>query len=167
MNKKSDYQRVSTHEQLFSASGVIAAANKIVADRFGLTPENASTNPAFMTPDRLAEQTQGKCELFLLVVSGVAVGTIGIEAAPDNPDLWYIERLAVLPEEQGNGYGVALMNFAHAAIRDRGAHFSSVAIINENTELKAWYSKLGYEETGKRVFEHLPFTVCFMKKGLS
>lgn len=177
MEKKLQFKPIAKEEDIHIAAQLIAAANIPVAKKLGLTPENAPSSPAFMTAERLTAQVTEPAfievtvdkvrDFFMLYVSDVAIGTVAIEASPDDPGLFFIERLAVLPEAQGKGYGVALMNYAHEQIRAQGGSASSVAIINENTELKAWYEKIGYRETAQRVFEHLPFTVCFMKKELS
>ncbi len=42
----------------------------------------------------------------------------------------------------------------------------SVGLVDENAVLKRWYAALGFRETGKKRFAHLPFTVCFMEKAL-
>ena len=153
-------------EDISKAAAVIADANRIVADKLDFTPNNAPTNPAFITPEKLKQQITDDRHFFVLCTPEV-VGTIAIEQSPDDQELFFIERLAVHPEEQGKGYGIALMDFAHAKICELGGKACSVAIINENTGLKAWYSYQSYKETGTRRFGHLPFTVCFMRKELA
>ncbi|MEJ6951365.1 hypothetical protein [Natronospora cellulosivora (SeqCode)] len=38
-----------------------------------------------------------------------------------------------------------------------------IGVINENKVLKEWYIDLGFLETGRKNFSHLPFEVCFME----
>lgn len=39
----------------------------------------------------------------------------------------------------------------------------SIGIIAEHTQLKKWYSKIGFTEGHIQKFDHLPFNVLYMK----
>ena len=149
-----------------AAVKVLREANATIAKELKLTPENAPTHPAFISTERFKEQfTHGK-EFYVAELKGQIVGLVGIEKAPAEHATFYIERLAVLPEFRHQGIGKYLMDCAtDRAIENRGK-MVSVAIINENTRLKKWYCQLGFVEKETKHFEHLPFTVCFMKKEL-
>jgi ribosomal protein S18 acetylase RimI-like enzyme len=162
-----NFQTVCTDDDIRAAARILRKANEPVAQKLGFTRENAPTNPAFITAEKLKQQLSEKRDFYMMVRKNEAIGTIAIEKAPENNTLYYIERLAVLPEKQGKGYGRLLVQFAFDTIRERGGTSTSVAIINENTGLKEWYSGLGFCETGTRRFDHLPFTVCFMEKALA
>lgn len=75
-----------------------------------------------------------------------------------------MEKLAVLPEYRHKNYGAELVRFVFDYIRNRGGQKLSIGIIDEHTVLKYWYKELGFKEIGTQVFNHLPFTVCFMEK---
>jgi ribosomal protein S18 acetylase RimI-like enzyme len=167
MSKNFDFQSILSDKDIRTAAEIIRKANEIVAKKIGLTRENAPTNPAFITPESLRNQISNERNFYLLSVSGEAIGTVAVEKAPAEEGLYYIERLAVLPDRQGRGYGKSLMEFAFDLIQSKGGKTTSVAIINENPGLKEWYGTLGFIETGLKRFEHLPFTVCFMKKELA
>ncbi len=82
---------------------------------------------------------------------------------PDD-DLYYIEKLAVLPEDRHSGFGRMLMDLALDHVRERGGKTISISLIDENRVLKRWYQDYGFVETEVRRFEHPPFAVCFMEK---
>lgn len=91
------------------------------------------------------------------------MGCVGIED-PQKDDTFYIERLAVLPDYRHKRIGRRLMDYAFEKIKSYNGKTVSIGIIDENTVLKEWYKKYGFEETGIKKFDHLPFTVCFLQK---
>ena len=128
-----------------------------VAERFGLTEENCPKSPAFYTEDRVRADLARGVRYYLLERDGDICGCVALEQA--NPEVGYLERLAVLPECRGQGYGQALVEHVLAEAR-------SIGIISEDTRLKEWYRRLGFVQTATRTFEHLPFTVAFMEIAL-
>lgn len=68
---------------------------------------------------------------------------------PDGTALM-IENVAVSPAAQGHGYGRALMAFAESQARERGAPALTLYTNELMTENLALYTRLGYEETGRR-----------------
>jgi ribosomal protein S18 acetylase RimI-like enzyme len=92
------------------------------------------------------------------------VGFVAIEKADDK--VYYLDKLAVLPEYRHKGYGGKLVEFVSNFVKKHNGQKVSLGMINESTVLKKWYQKLGFKETGTQSFEHLPFTVCFMEKSL-
>ena len=92
------------------------------------------------------------------------MGFVAIEKADEN--LYYLEKLSVLPEYRHNGYGKELLQFVCDTAAAKGAKKLSIGIIYEQAVLKDWYKDIGFRETGTRKFEHLPFTVGFMEIDL-
>ena len=137
-----------------------------VAAEFGLTEKNCPSNPAFIKKESLKEQINNNRIFYLLYQDDKPVGSVAIEKSPDQPGVYYIERVAVLPEYRHKGFGKELMKFATRRIISMGGKKISIAIIDENRILKNWYANQGFIESGIRKFEHLPFTVCFMHKLL-
>lgn len=133
-----------------------------VADDFGITRENAPTNPAFADEDSLSKMIEKGVSLFGAYYDSRRAGFVALENAGSG--CWYMERLAVLPEYRHKGIGRKLMDFAFAAVKDRGGSKISIGIIDENKVLKNWYTEYGFIETGTKAFKHLPFEVCFMEK---
>jgi len=143
--------------------GLINEAFLTVAAELGLTPENAPTNPAFITEEAILEQARKKPTAFYgWYEGGELAGCYALEKA--NETTWYLERLAVRPSRRHAGLGGALLDDCLARVRKEGGEKVSIAIIDENVRLKTWYMEQGFAETGKKTFPHLPFTVCFMEK---
>jgi ribosomal protein S18 acetylase RimI-like enzyme len=159
-------QRVRPDENLEIIVSVLHQAFGTVAAQFNLNEINNPSNPAFITVETLSRQLRGKIILYMLQLDQKPAGSIAIEKSPDQPGTYYIERVSVVPEFRHHGFGKRLMEFAVDRIIEKGGIKASVAIINENKVLKTWYRGLGFEETGIRKFDHLPFTVCFMHKVL-
>jgi diamine N-acetyltransferase len=132
-----------------------------VAIDFNLTKENAPTNPAFLPIEKMDESIQNKVEYFVAKENDILVGCIAIQPSK-NENEYYIERLCVLPEYRHRKIGFELLNKAIEEIKKREMKHIRIGIINENTVLKTWYKKNGFQEYETKKFEHLPFTVCFM-----
>lgn len=133
-----------------------------VADEFNITRENAPTNPAFAEADTLIKMKEKGIEMYGAYEDDKCVGFVAIQKAREG--CFYMERLAVLPEYRHNGYGKDLIDFVFDYVKNHSGKKISIGIINKNRILKDWYIKNGFDETGKRVFKHLPFEVCFMDK---
>lgn len=57
----------------------------------------------------------------------------------------WINRLAVVPEMQGKGIGMLMVQYAERAFRDKGLAIFSCLINEENTRSKQMFGALGYE----------------------
>jgi len=158
-------REIDNENELRNGARVIRNAFKTVALEFNLTRENNPTHPSFMTTGRLREDRNRGVRFFGLFPEDGQIGFIAIERA--DAALYYVERLAVLPEYRHRGYGQRLMEFAFEYIRANDGTKVSIGIINEQIILKNWYKGLGFEETSTREFAHLPFAVCFMEKVIT
>ena len=119
-----------------------------VTEDFGITRENTPTNPAFLSKDRFLEHLENDVTLFGLFDEKQMAGCIAIEAAPNEKGVFYLERLAVLPEYRHWGYGKNLMDRAFDYAGDRNAATVSIAVIDEHEVLKSWYINYGFEISG-------------------
>ena len=135
-----------------------------VANDFNLTKEYAATNPAFIEADALNKMHEKNISMFAVYKKDVQIGFVAIEKADDK--LYYMEKLAILPEYRHKGYGKSAMDFVVEYIKSKGGERVSIGIINENTVLKNWYISYGFAETETKVYRHLPFNVCFLVKKL-
>jgi diamine N-acetyltransferase len=151
-------------DEIDELASVISNSFMTVAKDFHITQENCPTNPTFITSDKLIVSKNKGIKYYGLFRSGVQLGCVAIEKAKD--DVFYMERLAVVPEHRHKGYGKELTDFAFKYAGCQGGKKVSIGIINENIELKDWYIKYGFTETSIRKYDHLPFTVCFMEKRI-
>ena len=157
-------REVQSETEMADSVVVIRESFATVARDMNLTAENAPTNPAFLQLDGLKALREKGLFLFSCFRNGRQVGFIAIEKA--SPELYYLEKVAVLPAQRHRGIGARLLDFGCAWVRTQGGQRISIALINENTILKQWYAAYGFRETGLKHFAHLPFTVCFMEKLL-
>lgn len=132
-----------------------------VARRFRLTPKNCPKHPSNYTRQWVEKDLEQGVSYFILIADGTAVGCVGVEHASE--DTCYMERLAVLPQQRGKGYGTRLARYAIGRAEAMGASTVSIGIIAADTGLKDFYNRLRFEEGQTQTFAHLPFEVVFMK----
>ena len=135
-----------------------------VANEFNITRENAPTNPAFIEIGSLHAMKQKGIDIYGAYINNILIGLVAIEKSNDS--LYFMEKLAVLPEYRHNGYGSRLIDFVVETVKEAGGNKISIGIINENKVLKDWYIKNGFSETGIKQFPHLPFSVCFLERAV-
>jgi GNAT superfamily N-acetyltransferase len=155
-------REILENDALEESVNVLRAAFLTVADDFNLTPENCPTNPAFVTVDRLVRLKEKGARFFGLYEGNRQIGFVAVERASDS--VYYMEKLAVLPEFRHRGHGKRLVDFVDEYVRGQEGTRISIGIMDGNIVLKEWYKTHGYVETNMRQFRHLPFTVCFMEK---
>lgn len=144
---------------------IIADSFKTVADEFNLTKKNCPTHPSFISFKKLKESKDKGLRLFGFFENNKQVGFVAIEKATNI--LYYLEKLAVLPEFRHKGYGKILISFVFDFVKKAGGKKISIAIIDKSKILKDWYISNGFVEKNKKDFEKLPFTVCFLEKVLN
>ncbi|HYR02442.1 MAG TPA: GNAT family N-acetyltransferase [Syntrophobacteria bacterium] len=156
--------RLATREEAPRLAGIIRAAFRDVAERFGLTAETAPTHPSLCTAAWI-EKALDKGVAYYVGEDGASVwGCVALERA--NPDVCYLERLAVLPEFRRKGLGKSLVDHVLKEAGTLGARRVEIGIIATHRELKDWYFRLGFRAIKTVRFEHLPFAVMFMGRAL-
>jgi N-acetylglutamate synthase-like GNAT family acetyltransferase len=136
-----------------------------VAERYGLTRENAPTHPYFCTEEWVKTAMDKGVRFFVLEYNGKSVGCVAIENGGEGK--YFMERLAILPEARRMGLGKALVKRALEAAGRSGARDLLIGVIAGELDLLDWYRRLGFSEVGRKSFEHLPFEVVFMSHRLS
>lgn len=153
--------QVKNKEQLNICLDIIRSSFLTVAEEFCLTENNCPSHTAFMTIDKLQKQFDDGRPIFLFYQDGIPVGYFSLLKCRDEE--WELNNLAVLPSYRHLGIGKAMVDYAVATVKNYGGPKISIRIIEENTLLKNWYLKLGFTHVSTHKFEHLPFTVGFMK----
>ena len=141
---------------------LIRTAFSDVARRFGLTPENTPKHPSNCTEQWVVEAMGKGVRYYGLDTEDALCGCVALERAGD--DVFYLERLAVLPRFRRRGWGRALVDHACLEARAAGATRLEIGIIDAQTELKSWYVGLGFVQTRTAEYRHLPFTVCHLNR---
>jgi N-acetylglutamate synthase-like GNAT family acetyltransferase len=154
--------RFCTQEDIGVLVEIIRRSFHDVAERFGLTPENAPRHPSNCTEAWIQRDMDQGVTFFIIENGNLVSGCAAVERA--NPEECYLKRLAVLPGRRRQGLGRALVDRVFAEAKRLGAHRVSIAIIAEQTELKNWYRGIGFVEGDTREFPHLPFRVTFMSR---
>jgi ribosomal protein S18 acetylase RimI-like enzyme len=157
--------RDATGEDAEVVARVIRTSFRDVALRFGLTPENAPTHPSNCQFDWIQSELSRGVSYYLLCSHGLVAGCVALESASHS--VAYLERLGVLPEQRGRGFGGELVRHCLRQARSAGATVVSVGVIAEHTELVSWYERLGFARAGTRRFPHLPFRVSYLDCVLS
>ncbi|MBE6750890.1 MAG: GNAT family N-acetyltransferase [Ruminococcaceae bacterium] len=155
--------QVEKKEQLNICLEIIRSSFITVAEEFGLTENNCPSHTAFITMDKLEKQYDSR-PMFLFYQNSIPVGCFSLTKC--NDEEWELNNLAVLPEYRHLGIGKALVDYAVATVKNYGGNKISIGIIEENSTLKNWYLKLGFNHISTRKFEHLPFTVGLMEMKL-
>jgi len=145
-------------------AGVIRRSFQDVAVRFSLTRDNCPKHPSNCATAWVEADLERGVQYFILSHNSEPIGCVGLEKA--GSDLFYLERLAVLPERRRNGFGRRLVDHALSLAEAGNAHRVSIGVIAEQTELKEWYARLGFVEKETKRFPHLPFRVTFMELNI-
>jgi GNAT superfamily N-acetyltransferase len=157
-------KQILTSSEIKSSVKVIQDSFSTVANDFGLTIQNCPTNSAFIKEYDLLKMEEKGANMFGLFKEENQIGFVALEKSSSNSALFYLEKLAVLPEYRNKGYGRLLMNFALDEARKNNGKKISIGIINENLKLKKWYIDYGFIELTVKQYPHLPFDVCLLEK---
>ena len=149
---------------LSEAGAVIRRAFAPVAAAFDLTSQNCPGNGAFISLERLEKDWARGVSMAGLFNGDRMRGFVAWKPRKAS-SIWYIEKLAVVPEAQGLGFGSALLGHAVEHIVLAGGTGISIGIINDNLALSAWYERRGFIRTGTRQFPNLPFLTCYLERA--
>lgn len=159
------FTAVMTESNLLDSVDIIRKSFSTVAQQFGLTRENASTNPAFIELKNLRKMQGKGISMFGVFAESVQIGFVAIEKNADNE--FYMERLAVLPNQRHKGYGRQIVKYASDYVIAQKGRELFISVLGTNEVLKSWYCELGFKEFAIKHFSYLPFPVCYMKKHLN
>jgi diamine N-acetyltransferase len=161
-----DFVFINPEKDLSAIIKVLNISHGTVAKDFGFTKDNNPTNNAFIDEQTLRVQLNKGIDLYSMSNKSKLIGCIAIEKSTKETDTFYIEKVSIIPKFRNHGYGVKLMDFAITKIKELGGRVISIALIDSNIKLKNWYLSQGFNVTGTKDFEHLPFKVCFMNKKI-
>ncbi len=143
----------------------IRTSFRTVAERFGLTKENAARHPSNCEEDWVRKDMERGVVYYALEIGGRVAGCVALERVDDAG--CYLERLSVLPGHRRQGLGKVLVEHVFAEARRLGLRRVGIAMIAEQEELKAWYKGFGFVEGVTKEYPHLPFRVTFMSRMLA
>jgi ribosomal protein S18 acetylase RimI-like enzyme len=136
----------------------IKASN--VDQRISVRPMSAADLPEVSRVDHLAFDLEWRNsqEMLGLALSQASVATvaelgdalIGYQISTQGPMGGHLARLAVLPDQQGQGVGSALVGALLESFRQRGMHRVTVNTQADNLASLAIYRKCGFHPTGEK-----------------
>lgn len=140
---------------------VLKIAKKTYWDTF--SPHNpADVMRGYMqsafTPAGLLAELQNPASTFLLAYDGDALaGYIKVNDAPAQTELHdasslELERIYLLEEHQGKGFGKALLEKAVAIAEQRGCKFLWLGVWEHNRKALAFYERCGFVRFGEHPF---------------
>ena len=121
---------------------------------------------AFETAERIEQRMRAGEETALGLLRCDPVATVSYSQAEGGQTVGEIKRLCVLPAFRGEGYGVLLMEYAEARLRELGVLEADIALVAEFEKLARFYCDIGYCAGDVKRFDSLPFEVLFMRKSL-
>lgn len=95
---------------------------------------------------------------------GDVVGAIQLRDAGSERN---VERLAVVPERQGEGIATRLLDRVEAHARDRGDDRLRLATVADHPFLVEWYGRRGYETVGTSGSPALTHGFVLLEKSLA
>lgn len=158
------YKPINTYQELKDSVTVIRNSFATVAAQFKLTPENAPTNPAFIELQHLQRMQEKGIVLFGVFYDVVQIGFVAVEKKAENE--FYMERLAVLPQYRHRGFGREIVNYVADYVAGQRGSRVLIGMMDQYTQLKAWYRSLGFEELYVTRHARIPFPVCYMERKL-
>ena len=157
-------QKIDKNKEIPQMVAVIQNAFKTAAIEFNLTPHNCPSHPSFITEEKLISIIESGVSFFGLYNKDFLIGLVALEQGEEN--VYYLEKLCVLPEFRNCGYGTILVNHIFDTVRNLKGSKVSIAIIDKDEDLKMWYKSKGFIEMNIKNFDTLPFSVCFLEKLL-
>ncbi len=121
-----------------------AAVHALVHEAYGLWIPRLGRVPGPMKDDYI--RRIGANQVWVLDQDGEIVGLVVLE---EQPEYLLLENVAVLPSEQGKGYGRMLIAFAEQEAVRRGLSEVQLCTNMRMVENIALYAHLGFAEIGR------------------
>lgn len=95
------------------------------------------------TPDALTKQMQEGQTFMLLQENGTPVGFAAFSVKDPETQVYKLNKIYLLPETQGKGYGKLLLQAVEQEVKSRGAHTLDLNV-NRYNKAKSFYERCGY-----------------------
>ncbi len=134
---------------------LVRIARKTFIDAFGPMhdPDDMQAYlDAEFTHEAFAEKIQDKSACFFLFGVEEWQGYLRINLPDKVGHPLELQRIYILEEAQGKGYGRMAMEFYENLAKDAGANSVVLGVWDEDPRAIGFYSHLGYQKTGRRPF---------------
>lgn len=153
----------SAESELDLCLDLIRSAFATVAEERGFTEATVPDHTAYTSRLDLEQLQARGARFFLARVDDQPAGCV-VLAPGRRADRPTLQKLAVLPAHRQGGIGRTLVQRVIAEARLAGAESLGIAIIDDDTRLKAWCEGQGFVEERTADYPHLPFTVCYLAR---
>ncbi len=147
---------------------ILNKAFMTVALQFNFTENSAPRFPAFIRSNVIEKQIHNGLKMYGYAINAQIVGCVGYSYYRD--EIYFVERLATLPEYRHVGIGKKLMEYIENRIKEIGGTSAEIHVVDINETLVEWYKTLGYEQIRVDTLvdgaKKLPFNSCVMNKTL-
>ena len=146
---------------------VIKESFATVAKEFNITVENAPRYVAFATSEKqLYWQFDNGRPMFVYINdSGKIIGYFSLDIKENNE--CELNNLCVLPDFRHKNIGENLLNYAFSLAIELKCNKMYLSIVEENVQLRKWYTLHGFSYTESKKFDFFPFTCGYMTKNLT
>ena len=153
-------------EDIPTCVDLIRSSFMSVADKYGITKENAPRFTAFAVSDDILYWQMDKEHrpMFVAEEDGIICGYYSL-TIQENGEC-ELNNLAVLPQYRHQGIGQQLLEHSYSYAKSTGCHVMNIGIVEENTILRKWYEQNGAIRIGTKKFDFFPFTCGFLKREL-
>ena len=153
-------------EDIPTCVDLIRSSFMSVADKYGITKENAPRFTAFAVSDDILYWQMDKEHrpMFVAEEDGIICGYYSL-TIQENGEC-ELNNLAVLPQYRHQGIGQQLLEHSYSYAKSTGCHVMNIGIVEENTILRKWYEQNGAIHIGTKKFDFFPFTCGFLKREL-
>ena len=145
-------------------TGILNKAFITVALQYNYTKENAPKFPAFIEPNIIENGLNNGLKMYGYYLDDQIIGCVGYSFYKDN--MYFIERLATLPEYRHKGIGKILMEYVENIIKKNNGKIIEIHVVDENKRLIEWYKKFNYKEIRVDEIKTFPFNSYVMNKIL-
>jgi ribosomal protein S18 acetylase RimI-like enzyme len=125
-------------------TNILNKAFMTVALHFGFTEETVPRFPAFIDSDVIKKQLNNGLKMYGYIIDDQIVACIGYSFYKDQ--IYFIERLATLPEYRHLGIGKTLIKYIENKIKEKGGRTAEIHVVDKNVILVEWYKKMNYNQ---------------------
>ena len=150
-----------TESDLNDCLDLLKASYEAGAIRFGQTEENCPHRGRTRLPlSKFRQEFLDGHQMYGYYHDDKRVGFLALSF---NDGVVRVCDLAILPEYQNRGFGSDFMQFIHDEAIRLDCKIIRLGMIDDNTELKAWYKKHGYKTINLTKFDTVTYTVGLME----
>ncbi len=152
-------------EELEACLKTIHKAFRKNCDIFGFTKENYPSSGAYLTLEELIKAKEQGVHMYAAWIDGTVAGYV--QLAKKETGVYSFQKFAVHPKYQNLGLGKTIVNFCKNRAKLYGGNKLVLIMVNENTPLKEFYIKMGFDFIKTVTDTDHPFEQAVMEMDLT